>query len=86
MRDLIQSSDIKGSFFFSLEQFGNIIVADSLGHQIKIFSNPGYIIHAISNEMLTEDLKLANPMGVYVDRQNNIVVAHENRKCNPIAF
>ena len=86
IRGVIRSSDIKYSFFFSLDQIGNIIVADQGGHQIKIFSNSGNLIHTISNDTLTEDQKLSQPNGVSVDKQNNIVVAHKNRKSNLITF
>ena len=86
IRGVIQSRDIMCSYFFSLDQFWNISVADYLGHQIKIFSNSGQLIHTISNDTLTEDLKLSDPYGISVDKQNNIVVAHKNKKCNLIAF
>ena len=86
IRGVIRSSDIKNSAFFSLDQFGNIIVADFSGHQIKIFSNSGHLIHIISNDSLTEDQKLSHPIGISVDEKNNIVVVHGNKKCNIIAF
>ena len=86
IRGVIRSSDIKLSLFFSLDQFGNIIVADSLGHKIKIFSNSGQLIHSITNDTLTEDQKLSFPTGISVDKQNNIVVAQQNMKGNLIAF
>ena len=86
IRGVIRRNDIKVSAFFSLDQFGNIIVADSWGYQIKIFSNSGQLIHSISNDTLTEDQKLFYPSGISVDKQNNIVVALENKKCNLIAF
>ena len=86
IRSVIRRSDIKRSFFFSLDRIGNIIVADYSGHQIKIFSNSGQLIHSISNDTLTEDQKLLCPIGISVDKQNNIVVAHKNKKCNLIAF
>ena len=86
IRGVIRSSDIKSSYFFSLDQIGNIIVADYSGHQIKIFSNSGHLIHTISNDTLTEDQKLFNPTGISVDKLNNVVVAQENKKCNLIAF
>ena len=86
IRGVIRSSDIKFSLFFSLDQIGNIIAADYSGHQIKIFSNSGLLIHSISNDTLTEDQKLYYPTGISVDKQNNIVVAQQNRKCNLIAF
>ena len=85
LRLVIPSSDINGSFF-SLDRIGNIIVADYSGDQIKIFSNSGHLIHTISNDMLIEDQKLSRPVGISVDSQNNIIVAHSNKKCNLIAF
>ena len=86
IRGVIPSSDIEGSSFFSLDQFGNIIVADTSADQIRIFSNSGQLIHTISNANLTEDQKLSYPRGISVDKQNNIVIAHYNRKCSLIAF
>ena len=86
IRSVIPRSDIGGSFFFSLDRIGNIIVVDYLGNQIIIFSNTGNLIHTISNDKLTEDQKLYCPRGISVDKQNNIVVAHFNKKCNLIAF
>ena len=86
IRSVIRSSDIKRSYLFSLDRIGNIIVADCWGHQIKIFSNSGQLIHSISNDTLTKDQKLHYPTGISVDKQNNIVVAQRNKKCNLIAF
>ena len=86
IRGMVRSNDIMHSLFFSLDQFGNIILADYLRHQIKIFSNSGHLIHAISNDTLTEHQKLSYPTGIFVDKQNSIVVAHKNRKCSLIAF
>ena len=86
IRGVIRSSDINYSLFFSLDRFGNIIVADCWRYQIKIFSNSGQLIHSISNYTLTEDQKLFYPRGISVDKQNNIVVAQKNKKCNLIAF
>ena len=86
IRGVIRSSDIKYSLFFSLDRIGNIIVADCRGHQIKIFSNSGHLIHSISNDTLTKDQKLYLPTRISVDKQNNIDVAHSNKKCNLIAF
>ena len=86
IRGVIPRSDFGLSFFFSLDRIGNIIVSDYLLHRIKIFSNSGNLIHTISNDTLTEDQRLSCPMGISVDKQNNIVVAHSNKKCNLIAF
>ena len=86
IRGVIPRSDIEGSFFFSLDQFRNIIVADTSADQIRIFSNSGQLIHIISNANLTEDQKLDRPAGISVDKRNNIVIAHHNKKCSLIAF
>ena len=86
IRDVIPRSDIEISIFFSLDRIGNIIVADCLGHEIKIFSNSGRLIHSISNNTLTEDQKLDCPKGISVDKHNNIVVTNENKKCCLISF
>ena len=86
IRGVVAISDIKCSFFFSLDRIGNIIVAESLADKIKIFSNSGNLIHTISNDKLTEGHKLSFPNGISVDKQNNIVVAQQIEKCNLIAF
>ena len=86
IRGVIRGNYIVLSLFFSLDHIGNIIVADYFGHQIKIFLNSGQLIHTISNETLTEDQKLSSPTGISVDKQNNIVVAQENKKCSLIVF
>ena len=86
IRAVIQSSDIGLSYFFSLDQIGNIFVADNLRHGIRIFSSSGHLIHIISNDTLTEDQKLHRPMGISVDKQNNIVVANQNKKSILVAF
>ena len=86
IRGVIRNSDVNYSAFFSLDQIGNIIVADYSRPQIRIFSNSGNLIHTISNDSLTEDQKLYRPRGISVDKQNNIVVAQWNEKCNLIAF
>ena len=86
IRGVIPSGDIRFSYFFSLDQIGNILVTDYMKHQVTIFSDSGNLIHTISNDQLTEEQELYRPKGISVDKQNNIVVAHENRKCNIIAF
>ena len=86
IRGVLRCSDIKESYFFSLDGFGNIIVADYSEHRIKIFSNSGNLIHTISNDTLTKDQKLSGPKGISVDKQSNIVVAHHNWECSLIAF
>ena len=85
IRGVIPKGDIVTSFF-SLDRFGNIIVADCLRKQIKIFSNSGRLIHTISNDTLTEDQKLVSPAGISVDKHNNIIVANNNKKCCLISF
>ena len=82
----LEKDNINRSVFFSLEQFGNIIIVDNWRSEIKIFSNSGNLIHTISNDNLTENEKLSCTEGISDDKQNNIVVAHYNKKCNLTAF
>ena len=82
IRSVVPRSDVTLSIFFSLDRIGNIIVADKYAIKIIMFSNSGHLIHTISNDKLTADQKLCGPMGISVDKQINIVVAYENRKCN----
>ena len=86
IRAVIRSSDIDLSLFISLDQVGNIIIADYSGQQIKIFSNSGHLVHTSSNDKLAKDKKLSSPNGISIDKQNNIVVAQKNKKCNIIAY
>ena len=86
VRCLIKESEICFSYFFSIDQLGNIIVADCNGHQIKIFSKEGEVLHTITSVMLPGDQKFDCPTGVAIDLQNRIIVAHKNNKCNPLAF
>ena len=86
IRGVLPTSGIKCSFYFSLDRIGNIILAEYLGHEIKIFSNSGNLIHTIPTDKLTEGHTLSNPEGISVDKENNIVVAQQNEKYNLIAI
>ena len=85
-RCLIQQCEIDLCYFFSIDQLGNIIVADWVGNQIKIFTNEGEVIHTINNGMFPADQKLVCPRGVAINRDNMIIVAHENKQCNLLSF
>ena len=86
VRCLIKQSKIRRSNFFSIDQLGNIIVTDRVGHQIKIFSKEGEVLHTITSDMLPGDQKFNCPAGVAIDRQNRIIVANRDYKCNLLAF
>ena len=86
VRCLIKQSEIRLSYFFSIDQLGNIIVTDIIGNQIKIFSKEGEVLHTITSDMLPGDQKFHNPNGVAIDRQNRIIVANRDYKCNLLAF
>ena len=75
VRCLIEQSEIRCSWFFYVDQLGNIIVADFLGNQIKIFSKEGVVIHNITSDMLPGDQMFICPSGVAIDEQNRIIVA-----------
>ena len=83
---LIKQNEISGSDFFSIDRLGNIIVTDWRKHQIKIFSKEGDVLHTITSAMLPGDQKFSYPQGVAIDKQNRIIVAHQNKKCNLLAF
>ena len=83
---LIKENEISRSEFFSIDRLGNIIVTDWRGHQIKIFSKEGDVLHTITSAMLPGDQKFSFPTGVAIDKQNKIIVAHMNKKCNLLAF
>ena len=83
---LIKENEIIQSDFFSIDRLGNIIVADCGRNQIKIFSKEGDVLHTITSAMLPGDQKFSYPCGVAIDKQNRIIVAHENKKCNLLAF
>ena len=78
IRCLIPKEEIGGSYFFTIDQVRNIIVADWWGKQIKIFNNEGDTIHTITNENLAETEKFYFPRGVALDNSNRIIVAQEN--------
>ena len=83
---LIKENEIRNSYFFSIDRLGNIIVADWRGNQIKIFSKEGDVLHTITSAMLPGDQEFSRPNGVAIDKQNRIIVAHRNKKCNLLAF
>ena len=82
---LIKGNEISYSDFFSIDRLGNIIVTDWRG-EIKIFSKEGDVLHTITSAMLPGDQKFDYPRGVAIDKQNRIIVAHQNKKCNLLAF
>ena len=86
VRCLIMQSEIFLSYFFSIDQLGNIIVTDWLGCQIKIFSKEGEVIHAITSDKLPGDQKFFRLTGVTIDQQNRIIVAQVCTKCGLLAF
>ena len=83
---LIKENEIINSDFFSIDRLGNIIVTDYGRNQIKIFSKEGDVLHTITSAMLSGDQKFSYPQGVAIDKQNRIIVAHKNKKCNLLAF
>ena len=88
VRCVVAENEIEWSYFFSIDQLGNIIVADwdRGGNQIKIFSNKGEVIHSINSDVLPGDQKFDFPRGVAVDKSNRIIVAQKNKKCCLQAF
>ena len=83
---LTKENEICHSSFFSIDRMGNIIVTDWDGNQIKIFSKEGDVLHAITSALLPGDQEFSLPHGVAIDKQNRIIVAHSNKKCNLLAF
>ena len=83
---LIKENEISHSDFFSIDRLGNIIVTDCWRNQIKIFSKEGDVLHTITSAMLPGDQEFSYPRGVAIDKQNKIIVAHCNNKCNLLAF
>ena len=83
---LIKENEIRRSEFFSIDKLGNIIVADWNEDQIKIFSKEGDVLHSITSTMLPGYQEFDHPTGVAIDKQNRIIVAHSNEKCNLLAF
>ena len=85
-RCLIPESEIGSSHFFSIDRFGNIIVADWGNHRIRIFNKEGERIYSIASGMLPGDHKFRYPTGVAVDRKNMIIVTQQNKECCLLAF
>ena len=83
---LIKENEISRSQFFSIDRLGNIIVTDWWRDQFKIFSKEGDVLHTITSAMLPGDQSFSFPRGVAIDKQNRIIVAHQNKKCNLLAF
>ena len=83
---LMKQSEIRFSWFFSIDQLGNIIVADWFRNEIKIFSQEGEVLHTITSDMLPEYQRFFCPYGVAIDQQNKIIVAQCNKLCNLLAF
>ena len=83
---LTKGNEIRRSDFFSIDRLGNIILTDCWENQIKIFSKEGDVLHTITSAMLPGDQEFSYPRGVAIDKQNRIIVAHCNNKCNLLAF
>ena len=83
---LMNENEISHSSFFSIDRLGNIIVTDCWRNQIKILSKEGDVLHTITSAMLPGDQKFDYPTRVAIDKQNRIIVAHRNKKCNLLAF
>ena len=86
MRCLIPTSEIVWSYFFSIDRFGNIIVADWCNNQIKIFNKEGELLHTINSDMLPGDQEFYRPTGVAINKKNRIIIAQKNKACSLIAF
>ena len=86
VRCLIPTLEIMCSYFFTIDRFGNIIVADWLGNRIKIFNKEGELMHKINSDILPGDQEFCCPTGVAINKKNRIIIAHRNKACNLIAF
>ena len=86
VRCLIPKSEIELSYFFSIDRFENIIVADMGNNRIKIFNKEGELLHTIDSDMLPGDQKFCYPRGVAINRKNRIIIAQKNKACSLIAF
>ena len=86
VRCLIKQSEIRRGYFFSIDQLGNIIVADCWGNQIKVFSKEGKVLHTITSDVLPGDQKFVSPLGLAIDQHNRIIVAQYNKKFNLLAL
>ena len=82
----LKENGLSRSDFFSIDRLGNIIVTDWEEDEIKIFSKEGDVLHTITSAMLLGDQEFHCPRGVAIDKQNRIIVAHKNKKCNLLAF
>ena len=86
VRCLIPTIEIGWSYFFSIDRFGNIIVADWWDSRINIFNKEGELLHTINSDMLPGDLKFCCPQGVAVNKKNRIIIALRNSECCLLAF
>ena len=51
VRCLIPRSEIRWSYFFSIDRLVNVIVADWSENRIKIFNKEGELLHTINSEI-----------------------------------
>ena len=79
MRCLIKHSKIGISTFFSIDQSGNILVADWYDHQIKIFSKEGTVIYTITTDMLPGDQEIYYPQGIAMTRRIELSLLNRTR-------
>ena len=86
VRCLIPTSEIVWSYFFSIDRFENIIVADWAKNRIKIFNKEGELMHTINSDMLPGDQEFCYPQGVAINKKNRIIIAQKNKECSLIAF
>ena len=86
VRCLIPTSEIELSYFFSIDRFENIIVADFGNNRIKIFNKEGELLHTIDSAMLPGDQEFSRPRGVAINKKNRIIIAQGNKACSLIAF
>ena len=86
VRCLIPKSEIKWSYFFSIDRLENIIVADWGNSRIKIFNKEGELLHTIDSDMLPGNQEFYRPLGVAINKKNRIIIAQKNKACNLIAF
>ena len=86
VRCLIPTSEIRWSYFFSIDRLGNVIVADWSENRIKIFNKEGELLHTINSDMLPGDQRFCYPTGVAINKKNRIIIAQKNKECSLIAF
>ena len=81
IRSIVTGSNIKYSKYFCLDSYENILVSDTEGHCIRIFSPEGILIQSIGRNG-----ELRRPGGISIDFKGKIIILNRRGCANLQAF